>query len=101
VDTSEETVNEALCRQLMWWCPFDEFRKYMAKQYIIPQGNDTKRVTFEEFFGKKLYTSYLIGDSNMYDRMFTNYVKTEAEVRQEQSRVATELLDFEQDLWEY
>jgi hypothetical protein len=37
----------------------------------------------------------------MYDRMFTNYVKTEAEVRQEQSRVATELLDFEQDLWEY
>ena len=69
--------------------------------YIIPQGNDTKRVTFEEFFGKKLYTSYLIGDSNMYDRMFTNYVKTEAEVRQEQSRVATELLDFEQDLWEY
>ena len=101
VDTSEETVNEALCRQLMWWCPFDEFRKYMAKQYIIPQGNDTKRVTFEEFFGKKLYSSYLIGDSNMYDRMFTNYVKTEAEVRQEQARVATELLDFEQDLWEY
>jgi len=101
VDVTEETVNEALCRQLMWWVPFDEFRKYMAKQYIIPQGNDTRRVTFEEFFGKKLYSSYIIGDSNMYDRMFTTYAKTEADVRKEQTRVANELLDFEQDLWEY
>ena len=100
-DPAEETVNEALCRQLMWWVPFDEFRKYMAKQYMIPQGNDTKRVTFEEFFGKRLYSSYLIGDSNMYDRMFSNYIKTEKDVQKEQARVANELLDFEQDLWEY
>jgi len=101
VDVTEETVNDALCRQIMWWVPFDEFRKYMAKQYIIPQSNDTKRVTFEEFFGKKLYSSYIIGDSNMYDRMFTSYANTEEDVKKEQARVAKELLDFEQDLWEY
>lgn len=100
-EIADEPMCMALPRQLMWWVPFDEFRKYMAKQYMIPQSNDTKRVTFEEFFGKKLYSSYIIGDSNMYDRMFTCYATTEAQVKREQERVATELLNFEQDLWEY
>lgn len=99
----EMTPFTALSMQILWWCPFDEFRRYMARQYMIPQSNDTKRVTFDEFFGKRLYSSYLIGDSNMYDRMFVyqDQQTTEEEIRKEQERVATELLNLEQDLWEY
>ncbi len=94
-------VMGALQESILFWLSFDELRPYLAKQYIIPQSNDIKRITFDEFFAKKLYTSYLIGDSNMYDRMFLNYAKTEKEVKREQQRVFDELLNFEQDLWEY
>ena len=68
---------------------------------MIPQANDTRRITFEEFFAKKLYTSYILGDSNMYTRMSPNYAKNETDVKKEQQRIFDELLNFEQDLWEY
>ena len=74
---------------------------YLAMQYAIPNRNEVKRVTFDEFFQKHLYTSYIVGEGNMYNRWIPDYAKTEADVKKEQQRIATELLNFEQDLWEY
>lgn len=96
-----DNIRDALYSQILFWIPFDALRPYMAHQYMIPQKNDTKRVTFDEFFAKKLYTSYLIGDVNMYDRMIYEAYFTDAEIKQEQERIQTELLNYEQDLWEY
>ncbi len=100
---SNDSTNlmQAVQESMLFWIAFDELRPYLAKQYLIPQQNDTKRVTFDEFFAKKLYTSYLIGDSNMYDRMILSYAKSEEEIKKEQQRITDELLTFEQDLWEY
>jgi len=83
------------------WFAFDELRPYLAKQYAIPNGNDTQRMTFDDFFSQKLYASYLLGDSNMFNRMLLDYVIDPAKVRKEQNRIENELLNFEQDLWEY
>lgn len=96
-----EDLMLAVRESMLFWIAFDELRPYLAKQYLIPQQNDTKRVTYDEFFAKKLYTSYIIGDSNMYDRMILSYAKTEEEIKKEQQRIFDELLIFEQDLWEY
>ena len=50
----------------------------------------------------------MVGASNVYDRMIPDYVSynedTEqyhAEILKEQERIERELLNFEQDLWEY
>lgn len=94
-------VIEALMQSILFWIPFDSFRPYLMAKNLIPEQNDNRRVTFDEFFAKKLYSSYIIGDSNMFDRMIGKYALTETEVRKEQERIATELLNFEQDLWEY
>lgn len=95
--------NSILC-----WFAFDDLRPFMIKQFVIPKKNDTQRLTFDDFFVQNLYGTYLLGDSNMYNRMlldygtiiadttqFTNYIK------QEQNRVQTELLNFEMDMWDY
>lgn len=91
----------SLRESIMFWIPFDLLRPYLAMQYAIPNRNEVKRVTFDEFFQKNLYTSYIVGEGNMYNRWIPDYAKTEAEVRKEQERIANELLNFEQDLWEY
>ena len=91
----------ALNQSIMFWIPFDALRPYMAMQYAIPNRNETKRVTYDEFFRKRLFTSYIVGEGNMYNRWIPDYSGTPAEVRKEQERIATELLNFEQDLWEY
>ena len=37
----------------------------------------------------------------MYNRWIPDYSGSKEEIRKEQNRIATELLNFEQDLWEY
>ena len=92
---------EALYQQILFWVPFEAFRPYMAQQYIMPNGNDNKGVTFDDFFTQKLYTSYLVGTNNIYNRLIPEYATTREEVLKEQERIEWELLSAEQDLWEY
>ena len=94
-------IMNSLRESIMFWIAFDDLRPYLAMQYAIPSRNEVKRVTFDEFFQKNLYTSYIVGEGNMYNRWIPDYAKTEKEVKKEQQRIADELLNFEQDLWEY
>ena len=94
-------VMGSLRESIMFWIPFDALRPYLAMQYAIPNRNEVKRVTFDEFFQKRLFTSYIVGEGNMYNRWIPDYAKEESEVKKEQARIASELLTFEQDLWEY
>lgn len=99
--TDSTQVMGALNESIMFWVPFDLLRPYLAMQYAIPNRNETKRVTYDEFFQKRLYTSYIVGEGNMYNRWIPDYVNTYEDIKKEQDRIATELLNFEQDLWEY
>ncbi len=86
---------------VLCWFAFDELRPYLAKQILIPNGNESERMTYDELFAQKLYSSYLLGDSNMYNRMLLEYVVDPVKIKKEQSRIETEIMNFEQDLWEY
>ena len=95
-------VMSMLREEIMFWIPFDALRPYLAMQYAIPNRNEVKRVTYDEFFQKRLYTSYIVGEGNMYNRWIPDYKFNDVEgIKKEQERIATELLNFEQDLWEY
>jgi gliding motility associated protien GldN len=98
---TNEDYRNALLQSIMFWIAFDDLRPYLAKQYMIPTNNEAKRVTYEEFFQKRLYSSYIVAESNMYDRMILDYAVKPEDVAKEQERIATSLLTFEQDLWEY
>ena len=96
-----ESPMEFFLHSIIGWFSFKELRPALAKHYMIPKGNDSHRVTFDEFFAKKLYSSYLLGDSNMFDRMIIDYEKYNMDVvKREQERIESELLNFELDLWE-
>ena len=95
------SVMEALYGQILFWVPFDAFRPHMAQQYVTPRGSNSARVTFDDFFIQKKYSSYLVGVDNIYSRMIPEIGTTYEEIQKEQKRVETELLNVEQDLWEY
>lgn len=96
-----ESVWNFLQSSVTCWYLFDELRPYLAKQYMIPNGNDTERLTFDEYFAQKLYSSYLLGDSNMFNRMLLQAYNQPDQILKEQKRIETELLNVEQDIWEY
>ena len=103
ISTQDSTkIMSSLRESIMFWIPFDGLRPYLAMQYAIPNRNETKRVTYDEFFQKRLFTSYIVGEGNMYNRWIPDYTMNDIPaIRKEQDRIATELLNFEQDLWEY
>jgi gliding motility associated protien GldN len=83
------------------WFKFAELRPYLARQYVLPDVNVTQRLTFDEYFAQKFYSDYLLGDNNINDRMLLQFLVDPVKIRKEQKRIETELLNFEQDLWEY
>ena len=100
--TDSTKVMDAVRESIICWIPFDKLRPYLAMQYAIPNRNEVKRVTYDEFFQKRLFTSYIVGEGNMYNRWIPDYTFSDVEaIKKEQDRIATELLNFEQDLWEY
>lgn len=100
---SEKDPYDNLVNQVRFWILFDHLRPFMARKYMIPLNNSSKRVTFDNFFAEHMYTSYIVGDDNMYDRMIVQgqEVLTEEFVHRDQDRIANELLNTELDLWEY
>lgn len=94
-------VMESLNQSIMFWIPFDALRPYLAMQYLIPSRNETKRVTYDEFFQKRLFHSYIVGEGNIRNRWIPDYEGDPERIKREQERIETELLNFEQDLWEY
>ncbi|NDP22793.1 MAG: gliding motility protein GldN [Paludibacter sp.] len=86
---------------VLCWFAYDELRPYLAKQYVIPNGNESQRLTFDEFFSQKLYSTYLVGDSNMFNRMLLEFVVNPDKIKKEQKRIETDLMNVEQDIWEY
>jgi gliding motility associated protien GldN len=98
---SGESYWNALISSVTCWVLYDELRPYMAKQYIIPKNNENLRTSFDDFFSSKMYFSYLLGDSNMQNRMLLQSFTSPDRIRREQKRIETEMLNFEQDLWEY
>ena len=98
---TKDNVMTALREAITFWIPFDALRPYLAMQYVIPSQHETKRVTFDDFFQKRLYSSYIVGEGNMYNRFIPEYSMQEGDIKKEQARIENELLTFEQDLWEY
>ena len=98
---TKDNVMTALREAITFWIPFDALRPYLAMQYVIPSQNETKRVTCDDFFQKRLYSSYIVGEGNMYNRFIPEYSMQEGDIKKEQARIENELLTFEQDLWEY
>ncbi len=96
-----ESVWNFFINSVQCWYLYDELRPYLAKQFVIPNGNDGQAMTFDEFFAQKLYSSYLLGDSNMFDRMLLQNYNDPTRIVKEQKRIETELLNTELDLWEY
>jgi len=96
-----EAPAQFMRESVKFWMLYDELRPFLASQYMIPTQNEAKRVTFDEFFEKRLFSSYIVGEGNMYNRMILDYCLTEQDAKQEQARIEYELLTFEQDLWEY
>ncbi len=84
----------------LFWIYFPEARPLFAKTEVFNRFNDAERRTYEDIFWKRMFGSYIIKESNVYDRRISQYQKG-LDALLEAEKIKQELFEFEHEMWEF
>jgi gliding motility associated protien GldN len=84
----------------LFWVYFPEARPVMANQEVYMRHNDAERRTLEDIFWKRMFSSYVRKETNVYDRSIIEY-KTGLDLLIESDRVKSDIFTFEHDLFHF
>lgn len=88
-------------RKALFWVKFDDIRDVMAKNEAFTPNNDAQRISFDDLFMQRRFSSNIYGKSNVFnDRFINEYTVGKASLF-EADRLKDELFNLEHDLWEY
>lgn len=85
-----------------FWFPFDNLRPLLQAEYMKLTGrNIAPLVNFDDFFTTRQFNSYIIKDYDMKSRDIDEISDDAVFLKQMQDEIEGEILNFEQDLWNY
>ncbi len=88
-------------RQKVFWVYFPEIRPLLARNLVLNPYNEANQLSFDDLFINRLFSSYVIKESNIYNnRSIVDYLSGR-EAMLESKRIEEEIFNYEQDLWEY
>jgi gliding motility associated protien GldN len=88
-------------RQKTVWVYFPELRPLFARHEIFNENNDAQRISFDDYFIQRRFSSYIFAESNVYsNRVITDY-SVGIDALLEGDRIKEYLFETEHDLWEY
>ncbi|MES2591745.1 MAG: gliding motility protein GldN [Bacteroidota bacterium] len=95
-----ETGEDAGGDKPLFWVYFPQIRPILANQDVYMRHNDAERRSLEDIFWKRMFSSFVIKESNVYDRSIGEYT-TGINALFEAERVKDEIFKFEHDLWHF
>lgn len=84
----------------MFWAYYPDLRSIMVNEEVFNPLNDAIFFTWEDLFEMRLFSSYIMKVSNVYDRRIVDYA-TGVDALLESDRVEDMLFKTEHDLWSY
>lgn len=97
---TKEDANGILKREL-FWVDYGEFRDLLVKQRVYNFQNDALRLSLDDVFLKRYFSSRIIKETNPYDNRSIQSYATGMDAVLESDRIKDEIFNYEQDLWEY
>ncbi|MEO5572138.1 MAG: gliding motility protein GldN [Bacteroidia bacterium] len=82
------------------WVYFPEIRGILANAECFNPHNDAERRTYDDIFQKRMFSSYIIKESNVYDRRIEEY-RLGMDALVESDKIKTDITNMEHDMWEY
>ncbi|HVW95471.1 MAG TPA: gliding motility protein GldN [Mucilaginibacter sp.] len=86
--------------QPAFWVYFPEARQVLATKEIVNRNNDATGLSFDDAFVKRLFTSYIVKESNDKDERIKDY-ENGIDRLYEAERIKKNLMDWELNLWQY
>ncbi len=84
----------------LFWCYFPQLRPYLAKYYVYNEKNDAQWMSFDDFFWKRRFSSYIVKESNVFDRTVEEY-KYGIDALIESNAITEEIRTLEHDMWNF
>jgi gliding motility associated protien GldN len=84
----------------MFWCYYPTLRNVLVKQEVFNPRNDALRLTWDDLFEMRYFSSYVFKESNVFDRRIQDYA-TGVDALRESDRIKDDIFTYEHDLWSY
>ncbi|MCD6112661.1 MAG: gliding motility protein GldN [Bacteroidales bacterium] len=84
----------------LFWIYYPEARPIFAKCDVFNRFNSAERKSYDVVFQKRIFSSYIYKEDNVYDRKITEY-STGIDALLESERIKNKIFDFEENLWSY
>ncbi|SFB77547.1 gliding motility associated protien GldN [Parapedobacter composti] len=84
-----------------FWIYFPEARHIFVNKEVVSRHNDATGLSYDDVFIKRLFSSYIVKQSNPEDLRIRDYIDNGVDRLYEAERIKKTLVDFEQDLWSY
>jgi gliding motility associated protien GldN len=86
--------------QPAFWIYFPEARHILATKEIVSRNSDATGLSFDDAFVKRIFTSYIVKESNDKDERIKDYASG-IDRLYESERMKKTLMDWELNLWQY
>ena len=77
-----------------------EVRELLANAEVYNMDNDRARRSYDDIFRKRIFSSYVIRESNDFNRRIEDYASG-IDAWMESQRIEDYLFEMEEDMWEY
>jgi gliding motility associated protien GldN len=84
----------------LFWVYFPDARRVLSQAEVFNRQNDAERWSYDDFFHKRMFNSYVMKESNVYDRRVSEYAQG-IKALQESDRIKQMIINVEHDMWEY
>lgn len=91
--------------QPVFWIYYEDARELLSKHRLINPLNDASQLTFDDFFVRRLFTSYVVKETNPANKNIVDILgqtdPKDTRKLYESERIKKSISDYEQSLWEY
>lgn len=85
----------------MFWIYYPEMRDLLAQYEVFNPENDVARMTWDEFFENRFFSSYIMKVSNPFDNTFIGMGLQGTDALYEGQRITEQIFNKEHDMWIY
>lgn len=86
---------------MMFWIYFPQIRPVFAVSEVFNNYNDAERRTYEDIFWKRQFSSYILQESNVYNRRVADYMRNTLDALLEGQKIKNKIFNLEHDMWQY
>ncbi len=82
------------------WFLYDDLKSYFSAQPVFQESNIAQRISYHEYFSKKMYAAYMIGDNSLMKKLYSNTGELSInQITDEIKDIERKLVEIESGIW--